>query len=136
MIDVRVQAGDFDPGRQLARLSELKPPATAAFIGFLTADEEVAAIEVDHYPALARIELGRLAHEAEARWSLSGTILIHRHGRFAPCDRLAFAGVAARDGEAALAACAFLAEGLRSRAPFWRKELLAGGGARWREARG
>lgn len=132
MIDVRVQAADFDPGRQLARLGELKHAAIASYTGLVDADDEVEAVHVDHYPALARSELARLAEEAEARWPLGAAILIHRHGRFAPGDRLAFAAAAAADPEAALAACAFLAEGLRTRAPFWRKELLAGGSSRWR----
>ena len=132
MIDVRVQAADFDPGRQLARLGDLKQPAVASYTGLVHVAHEVEAIHVDHYPALARTELGRLAEEAEARWSLGGVILIHRHGRFALADRLAFAAAAAADPEAALEACAFLADGLRTRAPFWRKELLAGGASRWR----
>ena len=133
MIDARVQAGDFDPGRQLARLEELKSAAVASFTGQLRVGDEVEAVHVDHYSALARAELARVAGEAEARWSLAGVILIHRHGSFAPCDRLAFAGVAAESAATALDACAFLAEALRTRAPFWRKELLAGGGARWHE---
>jgi molybdopterin synthase catalytic subunit len=132
VIDVRVQAADFDPGRQLARLGELKQAAVASYTGLVHAAGEVEAIHVDHYPSLARTELGRLAEEAKSRWPLGGVILIHRHGRFAPCDRLAFAAAAAADSETAFAACAFLAEGLRTRAPFWRKELLAGGASRWR----
>ncbi len=136
MIDVRVQAGDFDPGRQLARLGELKPQATASSTGLLKAGDEVESIFVDHYPALAKAELARIAAEAERRWKLAGVILIHRHGRFAPCDRLAFAGVAAAEADAALAACAFLAEALRTRAPFWRKEMLEDGSGRWHAGQG
>ena len=131
MIDARVQAGDFDPGRQLARLEELKPKAVAGFTGLLKAGEEVEAILVDHYPALAKAELPRIAEEAARRWRLAGVILIHRHGRLSPSDRLAFAGVAAADAEAALQACGFLAEALRTRAPFWRKEILENGSGRW-----
>lgn len=132
VIDVRIQAADFDPGRQLERLGELNQAAVASYTGLVEPAPELETVLVEHYPALARAELGRLADDAEARWSLAGVVLIHRHGRFAPGDRLAFAAVAAGDAESALAACAFLAEGLRTRAPFWRKELLAGGSSRWR----
>ncbi|MFN3389820.1 MAG: molybdenum cofactor biosynthesis protein MoaE, partial [Allosphingosinicella sp.] len=59
-------------------------------------------------------------------------ILIHRHGRLAPCARLAFAAVASEEHRAALDACAWLAEALRTRAPFWRKDVGADGTARWR----
>ena len=132
MIDVRIQAADFDPGRQLERLGALSCGALASFTGLAVTEDEVESIHVDHYPALAKATLARLAEEAELRWRLCGTILIHRHGSLAPGDRIAFAGVAARDQDDALAAIAFLAEALRRDAPFWRKELLAGGGSRWR----
>ncbi|MDP8993582.1 MAG: molybdenum cofactor biosynthesis protein MoaE [Pseudomonadota bacterium] len=136
MIDVRVQAADFDPGRQLARLGDLKHAGVASFTGLLDAGDDVTGIFVDHYPALAKAELARIADEAAVRWPLAGLILIHRHGRFAPCDRLLFAGTAAAEPADALAACGFLVEALRTRAPFWRKDLLSDGRYSWREGRG
>ncbi|MFN3944520.1 MAG: molybdenum cofactor biosynthesis protein MoaE [Allosphingosinicella sp.] len=131
MIDVRVQSADFDPGRQIARLGDLKMGAVASFTALLDVADDVEEILVDHYPALAKVELGRIAADAEARWPLGAIILIHRHGRLAPCDRLAFVGVAAADRRAAFDALAFLADALATRPPFWRKELTAGGGGRW-----
>ena len=131
MIDVRVQASDFDPGRQLARLGELKKRALFSFTGRLEADEDVTGFWIDHYAPLAKAELSRMAEEASERWPLAGVILIHRHGRLQPCDRLLFAGVAASDLAAAEQACAHLVEAMRGEAPFWRKELLADGSERW-----
>jgi molybdopterin synthase catalytic subunit len=115
MIDVRIQGADFDPGRQLVRLEELGAAAIASFTALADAD-----ILVDHYPALARNELARIASEAEARWPLTGLILLHRFGRLVPGERLAFAAVAAEGIDAAQEACAFLTSALRTRAPFWR----------------
>lgn len=132
MIDVRVQAADFDPGRQLARLGELRKGGVAGFVGRLEAGGEVERILIDHHAGLAKAELGRIAAEAEARWPLDGIILIHRHGRLGPCDRVLFAGAAASDPDAAGEACRFLVEALRTRAPFWRKDLLADGSGKWR----
>ena len=120
MIDVRIQAADFDPGRQLERLGALSCGALASFTGLAVTEDEVESIHVDHYPALAKATLARLAEEAELRWRLCGTILIHRHGSLAPGDRIAFAGVAARDQDDALAAIAFLDEALRRGGPPWR----------------
>lgn len=132
MIDVRIQAADFDPGRQLERLGALSCGALASFTGLALAGDEVEAVHIDHYPALAKTVLTGLAEQAERDWGLGGVILIHRHGSLAPGERIAFAGVAANGQDEALAATAFLAEALRREAPFWRKELLAGGGSRWR----
>lgn len=132
MIDVRVQAADFEPGRQLARLGDLRKAALASFIGRVEAGDEVAEILIDHHASLARAELARIAGEGDARWSLAGIVLIHRHGRLAPGDRALFAAVAASDPTAAQEACAWLVAEMRRCAPFWRKEVLADGSARWR----
>jgi molybdopterin synthase catalytic subunit len=132
VIDVRVQGADFDPGRQLARLGDLRLKAVASLVGQLEAEGDVVEILVDHYPPLARVELARIAAEAERRWPLAGIILIHRYGRLGPGDRILFAGAAAADVEAAGQACAFLVAAMRARLPFWRKDKLADGSARWR----
>lgn len=136
MIDIRVQAADFKPGHQLQRLEELPVAGIASFVGRLAADEAVSEIAVEHYAALAKNELTRIAREAEARWGLAGAILIHRHGRFRPGDRVMFAAAAASDPAAAAEACAFLVAALRERAPFWRKDMLSDGASRWFSNRG
>src|SRR3546814_11279667 len=82
MIDVRVQSADFDPGRQLERLRELGRGAVASLLGIAEADGDVTSIVVEHYAAMARVELGRIADEAPGRWPLSGIILNHRPGSF------------------------------------------------------
>jgi molybdopterin synthase catalytic subunit len=135
MIDVRIQAGEFDPGRQLRRFEMLSRAAIASFTAIAQAGEGVTEILVEHHAVLAKSELGRIAAEADGRWPLAGIILIHRHGRLAPGSRIALAAVAASDQGAALEACAFLAEALRIRAPFWRKELKADGTGYWVEPR-
>ena len=132
MIDARAQAADFDPGRQLARLAELGLPAIASFTAAAHAAGEVETVLVEHHAPLSKNVLGRIAAEAASRWPLGGVILIHRHGRLQPGDRLAFAAVAGQAHDAALEACAWLAEALRTRAPFWRKDVGADGSESWR----
>ena len=136
VIDARVQAADFDPGRQLARLGELKKKAVASFVGRVEAGDEVEEVWIDHHAALARPELLVIGEEALARWPLAGIILIHRHGRLRPCDRVLFGAVAAASIEAAGEACCWLVGQVRARAPFWRKDILADGTHRWFEPNG
>lgn len=136
MIDIRVQSGDFDAGRQIARLEELGPGGIATLIVHAAGGDEVSAVVIEHYAAMAKAELARIADEAGARWPLAGSILIHRHGRLARGERLLFVAVAARDHSVALEACTFLAGEVGRRAPFWRRDMLAGGGSRWAKGRG
>jgi molybdopterin synthase catalytic subunit len=131
VIDVRVQAAEFDPGRQLARLGELRKAALASFVGRVEAGGEVVEIRVDHHAALARSELQRIGEEALARWPLAGLILIHRQGRLQPGDRVLFAAAAASDADISQQACTWLVAQIRARAPFWRKDVLADGTGRW-----
>jgi molybdopterin synthase catalytic subunit len=131
VIDIRIQSGAFDGGRQLTRLAELQPAAVAGLVVYATAGAGVSAIVLDHYAAMAKLELSRVAEEAMARWPLKGIILIHRHGRLDLGEPLLFAGVAAEESCEASESCAFLAVAVRRRAPFWRREILASGGSRW-----
>lgn len=135
MIDIRIQSGPFEAGRQYARLAELQPAAVASLVVHAAAGPSVSAIVLDHYAAMAKLELNRIADEAVARWSLKGIILIHRHGRLDLGEALLFAAAAADEPSRATESCAFLAEAVSRRAPFWRREILTTGGSRWVKAR-
>lgn len=133
MIDVRIQAGDFDPGKQLQRLSELGKAGVASFVGIIEAQGDVTGTTIEHYAVAGKNELTRIAEEAEQKWGLDGVILIHRYGQLSPGERVLFAAAAAPDPVKASTACAFLVEALRTRAPFWRQDRLASGTTRWFE---
>lgn len=132
---VRVQAETFDPGVELARLEALGGGAVASFTGLVRADGGLTAMTLEHYPAMTQAALGAIATEAERRWPLVGLTLIHRHGRLVPPDRIVFVGTASSHRAAALEACAFLIDWLKTDAPFWKREEWADGSARWVEAR-
>lgn len=133
VVDARVQAADFDPGRQLARLGELRKTAVASFVGRVETGDEVAEVWIDHHALLARSELLAVGEAALARWPLAGAILIHRHGRLRPSDRVLFVAAAASSVDAAEQACAWMVARVRRHAPFWRKDVLVDGTARWFE---
>ena len=132
MIDIRIQGGDFEPGRHVERLQSLAAGSVASLTVSVPSDPEISEIFVDHYAALARNELARIAAEAKARFGLTGLILIHRHGRLSPGDRIAFVATAAAAPAAALDACRHLVEAMAARGPFWRRETGIDGRTRWR----
>jgi len=138
-VQTRVQTEDFDVGRELAALSDGNTAigGVCAFVGLVRdmADgEAVASMTLEHYPAMTEKALAAIETEAHERWPLEATVIIHRHGRLAPGDRIVLVGVASAHREAAFEACHFLIDWLKTKAPFWKREAVSGG-ERWVEAR-
>jgi molybdopterin synthase catalytic subunit len=141
MIEVRVQPEPFDPGAELARLEATGGGGVASFTGIVRSEEGtrgeggLVALRLDHYPGMTERAMRSIADEATTRWPLLGLVLIHRHGELVPGERIVFVGTAARHRDAALEACAFLIDWLKTKAPFWKQERFADGAARWVEPR-
>jgi molybdopterin synthase catalytic subunit len=137
--NVRVQAEDFDSGREQALLTAGRGDigALVSFIG-LCRDEEgsLESLELEHYPGMAEAEIVRVADQALERWPLQGLTIIHRFGRIRAGERIVLVLAAARHRGDAFAAAEFLMDYLKTRAPFWKKERRADGGAGdWVEAK-
>ena len=139
MSAIRVQTEPFDTGAEIARLSAGRTDigGIGCFVGTVraTAAHPVAALTLEHYPAMTEPALARIAAEATARWDLLGCTVIHRVGRLEPGEPIVLVLAAAGHREAALEATAFLIDWLKTKAPFWKKEALAGGAETWVEAR-
>jgi molybdopterin synthase catalytic subunit len=136
---IRVQLEDFDVGAELARLSDGNPAVggVCAFVGLvrdMAGGEPISAMTLEHYPAMTEKELARIEAEARRRWPLEETLIVHRHGRLAPGDRIVLVAASSSHREAAFEACHFLIDWLKTQAPFWKKEDKASG-SDWVEAR-
>ena len=134
MICVRVQPEDFDGGAELAALEGKGGGAVASFTGIVRADDGVEAMTLEHYPGMTEKALTMLAEQATARWPLCGVTVLHRVGTLRAGDRIVFVGTASDHRAAALEACAFLIDRLKTDAPFWKKEHRRDGDS-WVEAR-
>jgi molybdopterin synthase catalytic subunit len=88
---------------------------------------QLAAMEIEHYPGMTERAIHAIASEAVARWSLMDALVIHRHGRLAAGDPIMMVATAAPHRADAFAAAEFLMDYLKSRAPFWKKEIGADG---------
>lgn len=132
---IRVQPEPFDPGAELERLERLGGGAVASFTGLVRGDGGIVEMWLDHYPAMTVRAMERIADEADGRWPLKGVTLIHRHGPLVPGERIVFVGTASMHRAAALDACAFLIDWLKTDAPFWKRERFSDGRERWVEAR-
>ena len=135
MIRIAVGPEDFSPGALLDELGASGGGGLASFIGIVRGDGGLAELRLDHYPGMTERMLTDLAEQATARWALLGATIVHRVGPLVPGDRIVFVGTAARHRAAALDACAFLIDRLKTEAPFWKHERSADGSGRWVEAR-
>lgn len=134
MIKVGVQTEDVDVGAELEALERTGGGAVASFTGLVRKDDGVEAMSLEHYPGMTEKALTGLAEQAHGRWPLCGVTLIHRVGTLRAGDRIVFVGTSSAHRAAALEACAFLIDRLKTDAPFWKKEHRAAG-ASWVEAR-
>jgi molybdopterin synthase catalytic subunit len=135
LISISVEEADFDPAAQLWQLEALGGGAVASFTGIVRGGDGLAAMRLDHYPAMTEKQIARLVSDAQSRWPLLGIIVIHRIGELVPGERIVFVGTASAHRAAALEACAFLIDWLKTSAPFWKKERFEDGRAGWVEAR-
>ena len=130
---VVVQSGRFDAGAEVSAFSAAVRGAGAvvSFTG-LVRDEggRLSAMEIEHYPGMTEKAIAAMVEEAARRWSLVDALVIHRHGRLGPGEAIMMVATAALHRGEAFAAAEFLMDYLKSRAPFWKKEIGVDG-AEW-----
>jgi molybdopterin synthase catalytic subunit len=139
MATIRIQIEDFDAGAEIAKLRAGNPKvgAIASFVGVcrdVNDGESVATMTLEHYPGMTEKALARIVDEAIARWRIIDVTVVHRVGELKPTDQIVLVVVSSGHRGDAFAACEFLMDYLKTRAPFWKKEQTPEG-ARWVEAR-
>ena len=128
---ISVQQEDFDAGAEMRALSrDPKVGAVASFVGVV---REVP-MTLEHYSGMTEREIGRIVEQAKSRWRVMDCSVIHRYGELKPTDQIVLVAVASAHRADAFAACEFIMDYLKTRAPFWKKEQTAEG-TRWVEAR-
>jgi molybdopterin synthase catalytic subunit len=138
-MSVRIQTQDFDVGAEITVLRRANPKvgAVASFIGVVrdvNDGDAVRDMTLEHYPGMTERALEAIVAEAKSRWDIIDVLVVHRVGRLLPTDQIVLVVVTGAHRGEAFAACEFVMDYLKTRAPFWKKEQT-GAGARWVEAR-
>ena len=136
---MRVQTGDFDLTAEVAALRAHNPKvgAVACFVGTvrdMNDGDDVAAMELEHYPGMTEKALEAIVDEARRRWPGSDVLIVHRVGKLYPLDQIVLAAATAAHRGDAFSACEFVMDYLKTQAPFWKKETTPAG-SRWVDAR-
>ena len=135
---IRVQSADFDVGLELKKLTEGNHQigAVTSFVGLvrdIAGEDTISAMILEHYPGMTEKQLADIEYEANQRWDLNSSLIIHRHGRLRPGDNIVLVACASSHRESAFDACHFLIDWLKTKAPFWKLEETSEG-ERWVEA--
>ncbi len=138
-MSVSVQEADFDVGAEIAALTagDARIGAVASFVGLVRDVNDgtgVSEMALEHYPGMTEKALQEIVVEAQSRWDIYAVRVIHRVGRLLPTDRIVFVAVSSAHRGEAFAACEFIMDYLKTRAPFWKREVTPDG-ARWVDAR-
>lgn len=138
-MSIRVQKHDFNVGLQIAAMRDGNRSigAIASFIGLMrdfNDGENVLSMTLEHYSGMTEKALQTIANNAISRWEIIDVTIIHRVGNFAPGDQIVLVMVASAHRAAAFAACEFIMDFLKTRAPFWKNETTPDG-ERWVDAR-
>ena len=134
---VSIQSSPFDMGAEVRRFADSVSGAGAVvtFSGLVRDDGgKHTAMEIEHYPAMTEKAVEAIRVEAMERWALLGAVIVHRYGRLEPGEQIMMVATAARHRADAFAAAEFLMDYLKSRAPFWKKEI-GPNGEQWVAAR-
>jgi molybdopterin synthase catalytic subunit len=136
---IRVQEGPFDVGAELEELRAGRTDigAVASFVGLVrdhAGEQATLAMTLEHYPGMTEKKLAEIEAEAQARWPLQASLIVHRYGRMLPGEPIVLVATASQHRAAALEACAFLIDWLKTEAPFWKLEET-GSAPRWVDAR-
>ncbi len=136
---IRVQEADFDLGAELAalRAGDARVGALASFLGLVRDINDGAGVSemtLEHYPGMTEKALAAIVQEAEERWEIYNSLVIHRVGPLKPCDQIVLVAVTSAHRGEAFAACEFIMDYLKTRAPFWKREVTPHG-AHWVDAK-
>ena len=139
MLTIRIQREDFDPAKEAEALTRGRTDigALVTFTGLCRSEAgALCALELEHYPGMAEMELERIAQEARARWPVDGIVVLHRYGKIEPGERIVFVAVSGGHRGEAFHAAEYIMDFLKTSAPFWKREHHVDGSAGgWVEAK-
>ncbi|MBL6938655.1 MAG: molybdenum cofactor biosynthesis protein MoaE [Alphaproteobacteria bacterium] len=122
-LNVQIQQEDFDVADEIEALTTDEAGAVATFTGLVRGGDGITGLVIEHYPGMTEREIRHIAEQAQARWTLiTGITIIHRIGRLSVGERIVLVAVASAHRQSAFAACEFLMDYLKTRAPFWKQE--------------
>lgn len=127
--NIKIQKENFVLDTEVKNLYLNNVGAVVSFVGLVreqASHGQVTAIELEYYPAMTQKALENIVEQAEQRWPLLAVTVIHRVGYLTAQEQIVMVAVASQHRHAAFAAAEFIMDYLKTQAPFWKKEYIAG----------
>jgi len=136
---IKVQVEPFDAGKEIARLTSGNTSigGVVSFVGTvreMSGGTAIKSMTLEHYPGMTEQALSEIEDQANNRWPLEASLIIHRYGKLMPGEGIVLVITASAHRKAAFEACEFLMDWLKTKAPFWKLEENDAGGT-WVDAR-
>ena len=130
---IKVQAEQFDVGHELTKLKANRTDV-GAFALFVGSVRDAESLTLEHYPGMTESALAEIVEDAKARWPLHDVLIIHRFGKMKAGEDIVLVITASAHRKAAFEACEFLMDWLKTKAPFWKLQEIAGASS-WVDAK-
>jgi molybdopterin synthase catalytic subunit len=136
---IRIQPHDFDLANEYQQLREISSAvgAVVTFTGLVRdfeGDASIDSLSLQHYPGMTETLLQEIVDQANQRWQLIGSTVIHRVGELLPRDQIVFVGVASQHRSDAFEAAQFIMDYLKTKATLWKK-VSRDGKQQWIESK-
>ena len=128
----RIQTEDFDAPTEVAAMYDTcpNPGAVVTFTGLVRGkdgNKNLITLELEHYPGMGEKQLAAIEAEARGLWDLQDCLIIHRYGSLKPKEQIVLVACISAHRADAFEAASFLMDWLKTKAPFWKKEIYADG---------
>ncbi len=139
-MEIKIFAESIDPLHEIqvfqasAKEMQGKFGATSIFIGTMrdfNEGEDVKGMTLEHYSGMTEKQLENIVNEAMQKWQVIDVLVVHRVGNVFPEDPIVLVAVWSSHRGDAFDTSRYIMEALKSRAPFWKKELLQSDDERW-----
>ena len=123
---IKVQESDFEINIEINKITSKNKNigGIGSFIGIVRSgeDQKLKSMTLEHYPKMTEKMLEKINKEAQNRWNLIDSIIIHRYGKLLPGDQIVLVATFSQHRKDALESCEFLIDWLKTKAPFWKLE--------------
>jgi len=139
-MQIKIVDDIFDPWQEIQQFQSSandmqgKYGATSIFVGTMrdfNEGDNVKGMTLEHYPGMTEKQLTAIVDEAMQKWSVIDALVVHRVGDIFPDEPIVLVAVWTSHRGDAFDSSRDIMEALKSKAPFWKKEILLTDAERW-----